>query len=131
MGTINFSGNLVNETGATWLIDLVGDVSGTSDLINLGSGALDLNNATLSINLGLSTFTPGRTYTIATYGSLVSGSTFSGGAIISGYEINYGATSITLTAVPEPGTLGLLGMALGGFFFRRLRKRRNGATGKE
>jgi autotransporter-associated beta strand protein len=131
IGTINFSGSLTNAVGATWLIDLVGDVSGSSDLINLGSGVLDLNNANLSINLGSSNFTIGRTYTIATYGSLVSGSAFSGGSIISGYEINYGANSITLTAVPEPGTLGLLGMALGGFFFRRLRKRRNGATGKE
>lgn len=131
IGTINFSGTLTNAVGATWLIDLVGDVSGSSDLINLGSGVLDLNNANLSINLGSSNFTIGRTYTIATYGSLVSGSAFNGGSIISGYEINYGANSITLTAVPEPGTLGLLGMALGGFFFRRLRKRRNGATGKE
>jgi hypothetical protein len=70
---------------------------------------------------------------------LIGGSTFNGigqGDIISGYQIDYGSTAITLTAVPEPGTLGLLGVALGGFFFRRLRKRRHkrnvaGAAGKQ
>ncbi len=44
------------------------------------------------------------------------------------YIFSYGTGSnsaITLTAVPEPGTLGLLGLALGGFFFRRLRRRRD------
>ncbi|MBL9156005.1 MAG: autotransporter-associated beta strand repeat-containing protein [Verrucomicrobiales bacterium] len=126
VGTINFSGSLTNATGATWLIDLVGDVNGSSDLVNLGIGSLDLNNATLS--LAVTNFTVGNTYTIASYGSLLSGSTFNGlgeGAVISGYQISYGANAITLTAVPEPGTLGLLGLALGGFFFRRLRKRRS------
>jgi autotransporter-associated beta strand protein len=132
VGTINFNGTLTNTTGATWLIDLVGDVSGSSDLINLGTGALDLNNAILS--LAVTNFTAGNSYTIATYSSLIGGSTFNGigqGDIISGYQIDYGTTAITLTAVPEPGTLGLLGMALGGFFFRRLRKRRNAAAVKE
>jgi autotransporter-associated beta strand protein len=131
-GTINFNGTLTNTTGATWLIDLVGDVSGSSDLINLGTGALDLNNAILS--LAVTNFTAGNSYTIATYSSLIGGSTFNGigqGDIISGYQIDYGSTAITLTAVPEPGTLGLLGVALGGFFFRRLRKRRNAAAVKE
>lgn len=126
VGTINFSGSLTNATGATWLIDLVGDVNGSSDLVNLGIGSLDLNNATLS--LAVTNFTVGNTYTIASYGSLLSGSTFNGlgeGAVISGYQISYGANAITLTAVPEPGTLGLLGLALGGFFFRRLRNRRS------
>jgi autotransporter-associated beta strand protein len=131
-GTINFTGTLTNNTGATWLIDIVGDVSGSSDLINLGTGALDLNNAILS--LAVTNFTAGNSYTIATYSSLIGGSTFNGigqGDIISGYQIDYGTTAITLTAVPEPGTLGLLGVALGGFFFRRLRKRRNAAADKE
>ena len=132
VGTINFNGTLTNTTGATWLIDLVGDVSGSSDLINLGTGTLDLNNAILS--LAVTNFTAGNSYTIATYSSLIGGSTFNGigqGDIISGYQIDYGTTAITLTAVPEPGTLGLLGVALGGFFFRRLRKRRNAAAVKE
>ncbi len=35
-----------------------------------------------------------------------------------------GGNFITLTAAPEPGTLSLLGLAYGGYVFRRLRKRR-------
>jgi autotransporter-associated beta strand protein len=131
VGTINFNGTLTNDTGATWLIDLVSDVNGSADLVNLGIGSLNLNSAALNlVTSGI--YTVGNSYTIATYASLAG--TFNGlseGAIISGYQINYGSNAITLTAVPEPGTLGLLGLALGGFFFRRLRKRRNGAAGKE
>lgn len=131
IGTIKFNGTLTNATGATWLIDLVADVNGSADRINLGTGSLNLNDAALSL-VTSGVYTAGYTYTIATYASLAG--TFNGlsdGAIISGYQINYGTTAITLTAVPEPGTLGLLGLALGGFFVRRLRKRRNTTTGKE
>jgi len=131
VGTINFNGTLTNNTGATWLIDLVSDVNGSADQINLGIGSLNLNDAALNL-VTSGVYTAGYSYTIATYASLAG--TFNGlseGAVISGYQINYGANAITLTAVPEPGTLGLLGLALGGFFFRRLRKRRNGAVGKE
>jgi len=131
VGTINFNGTLTNNTGATWLIDLVSDVNGSADQINLGIGSLNLNDAALNL-VTSGVYTAGYSYTIATYASLAG--TFNGlgdGAIISGYQINYGTNAITLTAVPEPGTLGLLGLALGGFFFRRLRKRRNGAAGKE
>ena len=35
---------------------------------------------------------------------------------------------ITLTAVPEPGTFGLLGLALAGLAFLRFRKRRQEAA---
>ena len=97
------------------------------------TGILNLNSSNLSlITTGAYTF--GNTYTIANYTSRVG--TFNNladGAFVSGYQINYGANAITLTAVPEPGTLGLLGLALGGFIFRRLRHRgvRNDAVGKE
>ncbi len=39
-----------------------------------------------------------------------------------------GGNFITLTAVPEPGTFGLLGLALAGLAFLRFRKRRNEAA---
>lgn len=122
VGEINFASGLATDLGSTWLIDLVQNVDGSSDLVDV-TGILNLNSSDLSlITSGAYTF--GNTYTIARYGSRVG--TFSNlaeGAFISGYQINYGATAITLTAVPEPGTLGLLGLALGGFIFRRFRQR--------
>jgi autotransporter-associated beta strand protein len=127
VGELTFAGNLTTSSGSTWLIDLVQDVNGSSDLINVSGGALDLGSATLSL-MTTGNFTLNNTYTIATYQSLAG--TFSGlleGAVISNYQISYGSGTngaITLTAVPEPGTLGMLGLALGGFFFRRIRRRR-------
>jgi fibronectin-binding autotransporter adhesin len=132
VGEINFASGLTTDTGSTWLIDLVQNVNGSSDLVDI-TGILNLNSSNLSlITTGAHTF--GNTYTIANYTSRVG--TFNNladGAFVSGYQINYGANAITLTAVPEPGTLGLLGLALGGFIFRRLRHRgvRNDAVGKE
>ena len=99
----------------------------------MASGALNLNSASLSLALS-GAFTADNVYTIATFNSLAG--TFNGlseGSIISNYRINYGTVTsgaITLTAVPEPGTLGLLGLALGGFFLRR-RKKRSSATEEE
>lgn len=132
VGEINFASGLTTDLGSTWLIDLVQNVNGSSDLVDV-TGILNLNSSTLSLNTS-GAYTLGNTYTIANYTSRVG--TFSNlaeGAFVSGYQINYGANSITLTAVPEPGTLGLLGLALGGFIFRRLRQRgvRSDGLGKE
>lgn len=130
VGEINFASGLTTESGSTWLIDLVQNVNGSSDLVDV-TGILNLNSSTLSlVTSGI--YTVGNTYTIANYGSRVG--TFSNlaeGAFLSGYQISYGANAITLTAVPEPGTLGLLGLALGGFIFRRLRRSRSEVVGKD
>ncbi|MCB1203857.1 MAG: autotransporter-associated beta strand repeat-containing protein [Verrucomicrobiae bacterium] len=133
VGTLTFGGDLTMDAGSTWLVDLIQDVNGSSDLIGVASGALNLNSASLSLALS-GAFTADNVYTIATFNSLAG--TFNGlseGSIISNYRINYGTVTsgaITLTAVPEPGTLGLLGLALGGFFLRR-RKKRSSATEEE
>lgn len=131
-GALTFSGDLTLVSGSTWLIDLVENNPLGVDRINV-IGNLNLGGATLDFR-PTDTFS-GNNYVIATFGNGPTlGSTFAGlaeGDTIGNYTISYGAVTagaITLTAVPEPGTLGLLGVALGGFFFRRLRRRRTVAS---
>ncbi len=131
VGTLSFGGDLTAATGSIWLVDLVQGVSGTSDLINVG-GALGIGGANLAINFG-GAFVEHQVYTIANYGTGLTGTfgTLAEGAFVDPgnlYRISYGtgigSGAITLTAVPEPGTLGFLGLALAGFLTRRIRKRR-------
>jgi len=128
IGTLNFNGKDVTfNDNSAWFVDLVRDTNNMGDQIsNVGAFSIG-SNVTLNLVSDLSTFVYGNTYTIATYSSFAGGefSGFAQGGVLSGYQINYGSNAITLTAVPEPGTLGLLGLALGGFFFRRIRRRRN------
>ncbi len=118
----------------TWLVDLIEGTNSSDSLVVEGDLSID-PAAGLSFNVIAGTpFSTSSTYTLATYGGNLSGA-FAGWAnngvyTIGGgdYIFSYGTGSnsaITLTAVPEPGTLGLLGLALGGFFFRRLRRRRD------
>jgi len=99
------------------------------------SGGLSISGA-LTINEVSGTFTETTGYRIASYTGALGGlGRFSNdngsGLITSGvgntWSINYNnggfITLTSLTAVPEPGTLGLLGVALGGFFVRRFRRR--------
>jgi len=125
VGTLTFYGDL-NTAGGTWLIDLV--QGGSADNITVTSGALNIAGANLApINFS-GTFTGFASYEIATYATGQLSGTFAGladGAFVDPgqlYYINYGTNAITLTAVPEPGTLGLLGLALAGFFTRRTRR---------
>lgn len=122
VGTLSFSGD-ATVSHVTWLVDLVQDANGIADLINV-NGALTLNNVSLSLATeGL--FTPGNTYTIAQFTSLTG--TFNSlaqGAFLSGYQISYGPTTITLTAVPEPSTLlSLTGLGALGLWWRRRKSR--------
>ena len=131
-GNLTFTGNLTAASGSIWLVDLVQNVNGSSDSITVG-GNLAIAGSVFT-EAFTNTFTYGNKYTIATYTGTQSGVFDYSGAwndnterTIGGgqYLIKYAdAGAITLTAVPEPGTLGFLAMALGGFFFRRIRKRR-------
>jgi autotransporter-associated beta strand protein len=127
VGTLNFNGKDVTfNDNSSWFVDLVRDTNNMGDQIG-NAGLFSIGaNVTLNLVSDLSTFVYGNTYTIATYSSFAGGefSGFAQGGVLAGYQINYGSNAITLTAVPEPGTLGLLGLALGGFFFRRIRRRR-------
>jgi hypothetical protein len=104
-------------------------VAGAADFVSVGD-TLNLGGA-LSV-IDDNSWTPLSVYNIASFSTLGGFNRFSNafndGDRVGNFTVNYGTVNsgyITLTAVPEPGTLGLLGLALGGFFFRRLRKRRS------
>jgi fibronectin-binding autotransporter adhesin len=127
IGELTFFGDL-DSTGSSWLIDLVQDNTLAADHINGPAGNLNITNATLGLILSGSEYQFSQVYTIASYATLTG--TFSGlgqdAFVIPGYQINYGSglnSTITLIAVPEPATLGLLTLALGGLYAQRRRKR--------
>jgi autotransporter-associated beta strand protein len=107
-GTLILGGSLDFEGGE---FDIAGAGSSLTGLSIAGNLILD-NAPTLIFSGSLA---PG-TYTIASYGGTLSGQ-FAAPNLPAGDTINYGtgsSSSITLTAVPEPGTLVLLaGGALG------------------
>jgi autotransporter-associated beta strand protein len=128
VGTLDFNGNdLTFGDGSLWLVDLVLGVSESSDAVLVNGLTIGANS---NLNFSLSGASNGdESYTLATYTSLAG--TFanyanSGVYTIGGnsFFLDYGTNTITLTAVPEPGTLGLLGLALGGYAWRRRRKKR-------
>jgi uncharacterized protein with beta-barrel porin domain len=137
-GSLTFNGDVSFGSGSFWFIDLVQGVnSTTSDSISINGDLNIASDAALSF-FTQNLFDQSEVFTIATFTGNRNGEfTFGGSAWLDGeqrsidgnqYLITYGSGSITLTAVPEPGTLGLLGLALGGFFLRRFRKRREAAV---
>ena len=127
VGTLDFSGNdLTFNNGSAWLVDLVLGVSESSDSVLVDALTLHTGSS-LSFNL-TGTYNADEVYTLATYTSrsgTFSNFATSGVYTIGGNEflLNYGTNAITLTAVPEPGTLGFLGLIFGGFLYRRFLRR--------
>ncbi|MCY2974338.1 MAG: autotransporter-associated beta strand repeat-containing protein [Planctomycetota bacterium] len=103
----------------------------TIDMLNV-TGALDVSAFTLNFaDLGAGSLT-NTAYVFATYGSLT-GNFLGINSLPSGASIDYqylGANNIALvTAVPEPGTLALLTVAIvGGGIYRRSRNAKKAAA---
>jgi len=137
-GTLTSYGNVTLGAGATLALELDDVLLGyESDKLVMNGGVLDLNGGPeLSLSL-LYTPSLGDAFTIVsgfvgsggpfdtsfdgTFNGKPDGGTFS----VSGstFQIDYNANDITLTVVPEPHTLGLLGIAaLGGLLRRRIRR---------
>jgi autotransporter-associated beta strand protein len=133
VGTLTASGNVTLGVGATLQIEIDEFIGDAYDKLVLSGGALSLaGSPDLAITLnylpgmgdaftivsGMTGFDPGFDGTFSGKPDLgtfdVSGTTF---------QIDYSDTDITLTVVPEPHTLGLLGLAaLGGLLRRRIRR---------
>jgi len=135
---LSFTENLTAEAGSTWLVNLVQDLDGSADFIDVG-GTLDINGANLNIAF-TGDYTYGNEYRIARYGSLSSQFAGLGNDAffdVGGrqYQINYGTGGaggyITLTAVPEPGTFAVLAALCAGFRLARRRARGRQAAADE
>jgi len=131
VGDLTFSGvatDLTFSVGSLWLVDVVQGAIDNADTVAVG-GTLSLGDSVFDPTfLFTGTYTLGTKYTLATYGSLAgSFSSFAdnavytlGGAGGGDYLFRYNdAGAITLTAVPEPGSLVILGVVGGICYWRR------------
>ncbi|MEX2607058.1 MAG: PEP-CTERM sorting domain-containing protein [Kiritimatiellia bacterium] len=114
-------------------IDTVVNLNDFSELrVDIGGGTAsdrldifgDLNlDPGSSLNLlSLGGAWDGSTYTVATFSNL-SGTFGTVNGLDSGYQVNYGSNDITLSVIPEPSTLVLIGIALASLGLLRRRKR--------
>ncbi|MCC7351119.1 MAG: PEP-CTERM sorting domain-containing protein, partial [Phycisphaerales bacterium] len=117
IGALTIIGDATFASGGTLQIEL-SNLDNTSDLLTVG-GLLDLTAAGDHLNLTGGIL--GQTYTIAGFNNI----TGQFDHVTSGYDVTYdlGNKLISVTAVPEPGTLGVLAMA-GLTLLRRRRNRR-------
>jgi hypothetical protein len=119
-GILTMQDNLTLNAGSTFLVEVAGLTEG-ADYDQLaflgGNDTLTLNGPTLSV-IDTMAFAPTSVFTIVTGFQTLGGTgIFAGladGATVTTannqYEIGYHPTSITLTVIPEPGTLGMVGL---------------------
>ncbi len=117
--TNNQAGTQWWSTNANW----IGNVApGAGGSLTLGSPALDILlgftpalNDTFMIVSGLSGFVPGVN---GIFSGKADGSSFTVGA--TEFQIDYNPSDITLTVIPEPASLGLMGLlGIAGVLLRR------------
>lgn len=131
-GIFTANSNVTMDAGTFFEVELNGLTAGTGyDQLAMGSGTtLTLSTPTLSVVLG---FTPAiddtfqivngfSTLSGAFAGLPTSGSTFVAGG--TQFKIDYNASDITLTVVPEPATIGTMSLSLlvGALLRRRWRR---------
>lgn len=115
IGALSITGDATFTSGGIFQVEL-SSLNDTSDELTV-AGLLDLSAS--DDHLTLSGGLAGQSYTIATFGSLLGEFDWVSG----GYDVTYDTLgkTISVTVVPEPGTLSLL--ALGGLELLRRRRR--------
>ncbi len=108
-GKLTISGDYTQEAEGNCVIELAGVDAGQFDVLSvIGIASL---GGTLTIELNGYTPQPGEQFTILSYGSCPSGFD----AVVSPdgtfFDLDYGATALTLTVLPEPAALGMLSLA--------------------
>jgi autotransporter-associated beta strand protein len=129
-GVLTVAGDLTIGGGSTLSLELDGTTAGTQyDQLVLSGGSLTLGSPALDILLG---FTPAYndTFTIVSglsgfdpdvngiFSGKADGSSFTVGA--TEFQIDYNPSDITLTVIPEPASMGLMGLlGIAGVLLRR------------
>ena len=128
-GILTAAGAVTLAADSVFAAEINGLLAGTEyDQLAMGGNTLTISGSDLAISLGftpslgdsfalvtgLSGFDPG---TGGTFKDKADGSNFSVGA--TEFQIDYSPSEITVTVVPEPHAIGLLGIALTGMVLRR------------
>lgn len=123
-GTLTIDGTLTLDGGATLVLELVD--TGDFDILNV-TGDVTLTSAGITVDTSGLTANVGDSFTFLTSGGALAGTFTNPASFTSGiyeFDLSYTASSalLTVTAVPEPSSLALLGFAAVGAVVRRRRR---------